>query len=154
VSTHCCSQDKCVPGSVCYNGQKPPQDFCEYDFECLSRCCDKNICSPVVMCVTTCQMNVDCTTECCSFGYCSASQTCQGRKHDGDVCDKDDECKSGACNEKKCGMSAFSQLKVFLIVSILLFGSVITFMLYCCFCGKYRGNRRPTTSSHQSQRDE
>ena len=53
-STFCCSKGRCVPGSICYKGQKQAYDHCEYGFECLSRCCSANSCSPVIQCVKTC----------------------------------------------------------------------------------------------------
>ena len=47
-STFCCSKGRCVPGSICYKGQKQAYDHCDYGFECLSRCCFGNVCSPVI----------------------------------------------------------------------------------------------------------
>ena len=53
VSSWCCSEYKCVPGIICQNGQKEINDVCDYQFECFSRCCNKNTnkCSPFMDCV-------------------------------------------------------------------------------------------------------
>lgn len=105
VSSWCCSEYKCVPGFICQNGQKEINDVCDYQFECFSRCCNKNTkkCSPVIDCVQECKANKDCTTGCCSFGYCSATNTCAlGRKADEDYCDSGTECKNEKCLKNKC----------------------------------------------------
>ena len=105
VSSWCCSEYKCVPGFICQNGQKEINDVCDYQFECFSRCCNKNTkkCSPVIDCVQDCKVNKDCTTVCCSFGYCSATNTCSlGRKADEDYCDTATECKNRNCLKNKC----------------------------------------------------
>lgn len=36
------------------------------------------------------------------MGYCSASNTCLGRKIDGDYCEINGECESGLCKVNKC----------------------------------------------------
>ena len=97
-SSWCCSGGKCVPGSTCYYGSKLIDDFCQYEYECLSRCCTKNACSNFVYCAKTCTDNSNCVTGCCSFGYCSAPNVCAGRKADRDTCDKDKECISSSCS--------------------------------------------------------
>ena len=94
-----------MPGSICYKGQKQPYDFCDYGFECLSRCCTNTICSDVIECVETCQWNADCATyPCCSFGYCSATlELCTlGLKEDYDMCESSTECQSGSCVNNRC----------------------------------------------------
>ena len=104
-STFCCSKGRCVPGSICYKGQKQAYDHCDYGFECLSRCCAANVCSPVIECVETCKVNSDCKDEpCCSFGYCtgSASICQQGMKEDFDQCEDASECLSGRCTNGRC----------------------------------------------------
>jgi len=105
-STFCCSQGRCVPGSICYKGQKQAYDHCEYAFECLSRCCYSNVCSQIIKCVKTCTSNSDCGPEepCCSFGYCTGSMSIceQGMKADFDMCEADSECQSGNCINGRC----------------------------------------------------
>ena len=108
TSTFCCSQGNCVPGSNCYKGQKQPYDFCDYGFECLSRCCSSAQCSDVIECVETCKQNSDCSVyACCSFGYCSATlELCSlGNKEQFDQCEADSECLSGNCEANRCGLS-------------------------------------------------
>ena len=102
VSTFCCSESKCVPGSVCYNGQKQSYDNCDFNFECLSRCCSGSECSHFQKCAQQCEVNKDCDSECCSFSYCSASSLCLGRKVDNDYCDLDGECQNKQCINSKC----------------------------------------------------
>lgn len=105
VSSWCCSEYKCVPGIICQNGQKEINDVCDYQFECFSRCCNKNTnkCSPFMDCVQECKSNKDCTSGCCSINYCSATTTCNsGRKVENDYCDVSSECKSMLCIKNKC----------------------------------------------------
>jgi len=97
ISTFCCSEDKCVPGSVCYNGQKQASDYCDYNFECLSRCCSNNYCSHYRQCSKTCSLNSECDQGCCSLGFCTSANICMGRKPEGDFCDRSSECQSLSC---------------------------------------------------------
>ena len=96
-SSWCCSGGHCVPGSTCYHGSKIITDFCENNYECLSRCCHKETCSKFTYCAQTCKINSECNTECCSIGYCTTQNVCEGHKADGDVCDKSSECSSQKC---------------------------------------------------------
>ena len=99
-SSWCCSGGKCVPGSTCYQGSKLIDDFCENNYECLSRCCGRHQkqCRKFNTCARTCQNNSDCTLGCCSFGYCSSLNVCQGRKAEGDNCNRNSECQSRFCS--------------------------------------------------------
>ena len=99
-SSWCCSGGKCVPGSTCYQGSKLIDDFCDYGFECLSRCCPagNKKCSSFMYCAEQCETNSDCAMDCCSFGYCSSANVCFGRKVDGDNCGADSECASQICS--------------------------------------------------------
>ena len=46
--TLCCSEEKCVQPSKCLEGKKLYQDYCDFNFECLTSCCNSNKCSPFV----------------------------------------------------------------------------------------------------------
>ena len=100
-SSWCCSGGKCVPGSTCFQGSKLYGDFCDYGFECLTRCCDqeKKYCSAFQACATECIVNTDCSSQCCSNGYCSSKDICNGGKIIGDSCDIDSECQSLVCSK-------------------------------------------------------
>jgi len=98
-SSWCCSSGHCVPGSTCYKGSKIVGDFCENNYECLSRCCQNDQCSKFIYCAQSCSFNAECSfSGCCSFGYCSSSNVCDGRKADGDICIKDSECLNSKCD--------------------------------------------------------
>lgn len=104
-STFCCSAGKCVHGSICFYGQKYLKDVCDYNFECLTRCCSPRAhnCSKFVECVQQCDTNSDCNTGCCSLGYCSAPTLCTtGNKQDEDYCDTDSECFNKRCHNHMC----------------------------------------------------
>ena len=42
ASTFCCSLQKCEIPTVCLQGTKLFNDYCDYNFECLSRCCSRS----------------------------------------------------------------------------------------------------------------
>ena len=136
TSTFCCSQGNCVPGSNCYKGQKQPNDFCDYGFECLSRCCSDSGCSDIIKCVETCKKNSDCANfACCSFGYCSATlELCSnGLKDQFDQCEADTECLSGNCVNNRCSLSnaidsGSSQLALAVVFAL------IMIMITCACC--------------------
>lgn len=123
-----------MPGSICYKGQKQAYDHCDYGFECLSRCCSTNVCSPVVECVETCATNIDCPNEpCCSFGYCTGSASIceQGMKEDFDQCESETECLSGKCSNGRCisneiQVSSQLSLNVMIILVVLMLIIVVT----------------------------
>lgn len=156
TSTFCCSQGNCVPGSICYKGQKQPDDFCDYGFECLSRCCTKTICSNVIECVETCQWNADCQTyPCCSFGYCSATmELCSlGQKEDLDLCEASSECLSGNCISNRCttistmGLDTGSpQVALALMLGVI----VMVLLCACCLTRKRFINGSDTNYSRQA----
>lgn len=54
-TTFCCSSYSCVHPNICLYGSKQPSDVCDYNFECLSRCCDAKI------------------NQCVKFEYCFIS---------------------------------------------------------------------------------
>ena len=94
--TLCCSEEKCVQPSKCLEGKKLYQDYCDFNFECLTSCCNSNKCSPFVQCYEKCMTNSDCknTTTCCSQGYCTDKKIClNGGKIKGEYCDLNSECK-------------------------------------------------------------
>jgi len=107
LTTHCCSEGKCVPGRVCLLGLKSLNDTCNYYFECYSRCCFNNqTCLHFRHCVQQCESNSDCNTGCCSLNVCSADSTClTGRKIDGDYCDLNSECANNLCSYHRCTKS-------------------------------------------------
>ncbi|TNV81863.1 hypothetical protein FGO68_gene7995 [Halteria grandinella] len=143
LSTFCCSKKKCVPGSICYNGQKQVKDYCDYHFECLTRCCSNTTgrCTHFYECYSMCSSNSDCTSGCCSFGYCSHQGICdQGKKVDGDQCERDEECggkngKESECINKRCTPqdSLVSAHFVTMTAMVILFASALTILVYCCF---------------------
>jgi hypothetical protein len=40
-TTFCCSTYSCVHPSTCLSGEKLFNDYCDYNFECASRCCNQ-----------------------------------------------------------------------------------------------------------------
>ena len=38
-TTFCCSNYSCVHPDKCLLGEKNKEDYCDYNFECYSRCC-------------------------------------------------------------------------------------------------------------------
>ena len=110
---------------TCLHGNKTENDFCDYNFECLSRCCVNGRCNHILECYSQCQTNQDClgktiegkrvdnprsvspnqlNTGCCSSNLCTEAIVCEGNKLLGDYCDHNDECLSELCeqNEHKC----------------------------------------------------
>lgn len=71
-STLCCSVSLCVGSSICLLGQKLHNDYCDHNFECMSKCCDKldRKCSYFLTCYDKCTANAMCQAKCCSGGYC------------------------------------------------------------------------------------
>jgi len=59
-TTFCCSTYSCVHPSKCLHGEKVKEDYCDYNFECYSRCCFENLCSHFLNCHETCTKNSDC----------------------------------------------------------------------------------------------
>lgn len=153
-STFCCSKKKCVPGSICYNGQKQVKDYCDYHFECLTRCCSPTTgkCTHFYECYSMCSTNADCTTGCCSFGYCSHQSVCKsGQKVLGDQCESDSECRSDSdgfqesvCVDGRCTPheSTVSAHFVTMTAVVIMSASALTVLVYCCFqccCGDKSG---------------
>ena len=137
-STYCCSQGLCVPGTICFQGHKQPDDYCDFGFECLSRCCSNLLCTNVLSCVDTCAINREClNTECCSFGFCSESSSLcdDGLKVDFDVCDKSSECKSGSCVNARCKTSSLETKSGALWIGLCILIALIVFItaFSCCF---------------------
>lgn len=40
-NTFCCSGSSCVHPSICLHGVKLFNDYCDYNFECMSKCCNQ-----------------------------------------------------------------------------------------------------------------
>ena len=59
-TTFCCSGYSCVNPRTCLHGNKTENDFCDYNFECLSRCCVNGRCNHILECYSQCQTNADC----------------------------------------------------------------------------------------------
>ena len=100
-------------------------DFCDYNFECLSRCCVGGKCNHILECYSQCETNTDCIGKsiegtrvdnprkqlanhsspgCCSSNLCTESIVCEGNKLLGDYCDHGTECLSQLCDPitQKC----------------------------------------------------
>ena len=76
-------------------------DICDYNFECMSRCCVGNVCSHFLECYQKCERNSECTdpiNPCCSEGYCTSNIVCEGNKNVGDTCDFNSECVTDNCH--------------------------------------------------------
>ena len=135
-TTFCCSTYACVHPSICLQGQKLYQDYCDYHFECLSRCCDQSKCSHFLRCYDKCVSNSDCggTTNCCSEGYCTHSVLCKGNKVKGDYCDTSDECMSKFCVSNECQeeSSLFTNKFIHNLCLFILVTLVSMTFLSCC----------------------
>ena len=138
-STFCCSQNLCRSGDICIFGKKLTRDVCEYNYECLSRCCSSNKCSPINHCMIKCQKNSDCGAEepCCSFGYCSGNNVIctQGMKVDYDMCESTSECQSQQCIHGRCTSSDLDITNVFntnLMIGLMVFMTLIL-IATCCY---------------------
>ena len=148
-----------MPGSICYKGQKQAFDYCDYGFECLSRCCHNQKCSNVIQCVATCAVNSQCDNKCCSFGYCAGSfTTCtMGQKEDFDHCESDNECKSKLCLNSRCEseVGPVRSSMTVIAISIVFVMVVIIAVTGCCLSSKrfFSGNGGDYTdaSSHYHQ---
>ncbi|CDW87744.1 UNKNOWN [Stylonychia lemnae] len=141
-TTFCCSTQKCAHPSVCLHGQKLYQDYCDYNFECMSRCCHDRQCAHFLECYDTCTVNSDCRfTSCCTEGYCSSQVVCEGNKMAGDVCEQSSECISQYCFNSKCQVQPedFPSWAWGIIIMAVV-GSLL-FMLYGYCTLKYRHNR-------------
>ena len=108
-SSYCCTNFSCGDPGYCLNGRKVKGDICDFNFECLSRCCGQGVCSHFMSCYQKCGNNVECNSlhdqeGCCSDNFCTASIVCSGNKIVGDYCDNSTECLSQACLENKCQM--------------------------------------------------
>ena len=49
-SSFCCSNSQCCGGRICMMGLKRDGNNCNSNYECISRCCDRNICSSYGKC--------------------------------------------------------------------------------------------------------
>eukprot|EP00347_Sterkiella_histriomuscorum_P000800 403374456 len=103
-TSFCCSTYSCVNPQTCLDGQKLFNDYCDFNFECMSRCCDQQKCSHFLNCYSKCQVNRDCgeTSNCCSEGYCTHEVVCKGNKVQGDYCDRNEECITKMCSDNEC----------------------------------------------------
>lgn len=103
---------KCSIPTVCLQGSKLYNDYCDYNFECLSKCCsrDKHKCDFFSTCYDRCEKNSKCQSGCCSQGFCTYETICtQSAKKLGDTCDKDVECQPGSyCNDGTCKIRALN----------------------------------------------
>ena len=59
-TTFCCSSYSCVNPRTCLHGNKTELDVCDYNFECLSRCCVNGACNHILQCYSQCETNQDC----------------------------------------------------------------------------------------------
>jgi len=44
-STYCCKDFSCADPKICLHGGKQVEDICDFNFECMSRCCQEGQCS-------------------------------------------------------------------------------------------------------------
>ena len=91
----------CSDASLCLTGLKYQTDYCDYGFECASRCCTQNMCSKPNQCALKCVKNSDCIDidGCCYMNQCSQQMYCKsGNKILNDNCDNDRECATGFCD--------------------------------------------------------
>ncbi|CDW83508.1 UNKNOWN [Stylonychia lemnae] len=140
-ASFCCSTYSCVHPSVCLHGQKLHNDNCDYNFECLSRCCNDNKCSHFLRCYDKCLTNADCKmTGCCSEQYCTQDIVCAGNKAAGDSCDEDRECLSDFCFNNSCTQEKYLfPIWIWVILGITFLTSIILMLLIvyhkkmCCF---------------------
>jgi hypothetical protein len=151
----CCSNAKCVHSNLCLQGQKLYKDYCDFNFECFSRCCDDNICAHFATCYEKCMTNSDCvkTTGCCSQGFCTDKKIClSGGKIKGEYCDVHSECKTKLyCLNNQCVESFFAFLPRDVIVLVIIIAVAIvalSIFIYCCFklCS---GRSSKTTDKNQ-----
>ena len=122
-TTFCCSSYSCVNPRTRLHGNKTELDVCDYNFECLSRCCVSGVCNHILECYSQCETNEDCVGKtiqgtrvdnprhelfsqvhqgCCSSNLCTEAIVCEGNKLLGDYCDYDSECLSELCENKTC----------------------------------------------------
>ena len=122
-TTFCCSSYSCVNPRTCLHGNKTELDVCDYNFECLSRCCVSGVCNHILECYSQCETNQDCVGKtiqgtrvdnprhelfsqvhqgCCSSNLCTEAIVCEGNKLLGDYCDYNTECLSELCENKTC----------------------------------------------------
>lgn len=139
-TTFCCSQNKCEHPNRCLQGEKLYSDYCDNNFECMSRCCESNKCRNFYQCYNSCHTNLDCetTSSCCSEGFCTDESICLGgNKVKGDYCDKHSECLSKLyCLNNRCHESAYPFLPKDLILIIVIIVICIIFtsvVIYFCF---------------------
>lgn len=116
------------------------KDYCDFNFECFSRCCDDNKCAHFATCYEKCMTNADCvkTTGCCSQGFCTDKKIClNGGKIRGEYCELHSECKPKLyCLNNQCVESFFAILPrdVIVLVGIIAASIVVLFIfIYCCF---------------------
>ena len=140
----------CQVPQLCNAGMKNQLDYCEFGFECASRCCTSDQCSPPNSCHLICEKNFDCLMmgKCCSEGHCTQDLVCkEANKIIGDYCDENSECITNYCDltggpqDKTCNMVPSSKkttqqfishmLAVLLYIIIVAFvGAIIYFMWY------------------------
>ena len=140
---------------------KKMTDYCEYDFECASRCCTNSLCSPPNSCHLICKSNLDCVMmeSCCSEGHCTQDLVCKGgNKIIGDYCDKSSECNTKYCDLTKntCGMipspKDVTKLYISMLLHILLYIIVIAFVLTSVYFGWYFRTEQDAYSRYPSSK--
>ena len=64
-SNQCCVETSCQSGSLCLSSVKQIGDQCDFNYECMSKCCNSNdgiqVCTQSNDCVTSCFKQNDCT---------------------------------------------------------------------------------------------
>ena len=138
-TTFCCSTYQCTDPSNCLQGQKLHSDTCDYNFECLSRCCADKRCAHFLECYETCDTNSHCKmTNCCSEDYCTHDIVCKGNKITGDYCDTNSECISNHCFHNECQLkSTLFPVWIWLIL-LLLCCIALLMALYGYFCLRHK----------------
>ncbi|CDW86388.1 UNKNOWN [Stylonychia lemnae] len=139
-TTFCCSTYSCVHPNICLLGSKLQDDICDYNFECMSRCCDKKRCGHFQKCFQSCTTNNDCatTSRCCSQRQCTDAVVCDANKIKGDYCQSSEECITNYCFQNECTeeLGFFTKKLVFalIVIIILIIGGscLIYYFLSCC----------------------
>ena len=161
LSTYCCSDFSCADPGICLHGNKLQMDTCDFNFECMSRCCVDGICTHFLNCYQKCASNVDCegqVTPCCSQDYCTQAIVCEGNKSIGDTCSDSSECLTDYCDKAvgRCLIrvedSVLEPVSRWILFAMITF--TIIFSLYCCkgILARFT-SIRGELSSEESQRD-
>lgn len=150
-TTFCCSAYSCVHPNVCLQGSKLQDDLCNYNFECMSRCCDQFKCTHFQNCYQKCNRNSDCydTGNCCSEKQCTDSQVCNNNKVMGDYCESSSECISNYCFSNECAEELGFLPKQVIFAAIIMIACIAIGGCLCFYCFVFFKSRFGFTDSNQ-----